>query len=261
MRDSNSFLWRGQAHLDRETFLVPVRWKNNWPVAGIHKKCLLQMEGPLWNKQSNPVKYSMDFAGTGMEPQWLYRRKPVSENYVRKDGSLTLYAAEVKLQDAIGSPTLIALRQPDRVFQMEADCRIITCNEGDIAGMTVYLSENFFCRMGKTKKNGCDYLIVEAKLEELDVELYCRQLQSDIGQLQLKITSDGLYYYFYYTIPENAEILAAKLSVRFLSCELAGKCFTGALVGCFAECGNFIKTHAEDMVRACMKISEVRIYE
>jgi len=56
--------------------------------------------------------------------------------------------------------------------------------------------------------------------------------------LNLKIKADKESYEFYYSV--NGEELKSigKMASKFLSCELAGKCFTGVLCGLYAQCSN-----------------------
>lgn len=229
---------QGMSSLGRETFLTPVTWKDFWPCVGINKKCRLEMEGPISSPQREPEKWDCDFTDQKMEMQWLFLRKPDRNRYFRAGGSLTLTASKESLKDPFGSPTFLAMRQMDAVFEAQANCSICIAQEGNLAGITVYQSETLFYRMGIMRENGDDILFVEKQVQDLDFIVYRKKLEQSVHHINLKITSDGLDYYFYYQYNGNEELLAQKGSCRLLSCELAGKCFTGALIGFFAEGGS-----------------------
>ena len=119
------------------------------------------------------------------------------------------------------------------VFEAKAEISFACVNDADKAGFVVYLSENFFYRIGKMRENGQDYIFVERKMADLEVIVYKQEIAVD--KLEFRVVSDGQSYDFYYKAG-GEEILAASAPTRFLSCELAGKCFTGVLNGVFAEC-------------------------
>lgn len=224
---------QGMSSIGRETFLMPVTWQNGWPVVGTDKKTHLKMEGPLWNRQAVCEKKRYDFGTEAMEPQWLFRRSPDLACYERKNSMLLLTASVEKMRDAWGTTTFVALRQPDSVFEIEADLEFYSCNDGDMLGMAVYLSENYYCRIGKKRYMGEEFLVVEQKMEGLEIELYRGRINKKY--LKLRITSDGSRYYFAYEEQGSWKCVGQTLT-KFLSCELAGKCFTGTLIGMFAEC-------------------------
>lgn len=222
----------GMTHIGRETFLMPIIWKDGWPIVGERKKALINVDAPLWNEQKKIEKWSADFSQDKMEKQWLFRRIPEKENYIRENGILTLKPTTIKLNDSFGSPTFMAIRPIDLKYIAETEFEFEAVNDGDSAGITVYLSENFYYRIYKKREKNEDYIIFERQIDDMNIIAYHEKTISNI--IKMKIETDGEKYYFYYSIG-NEYIIAGSGSVKYLSTNIAEKCFTGNLVGIFTE--------------------------
>lgn len=224
----------GMSALGRETFLMPVIWENGWPIIGEKKMSQIEVEAPLWKEQKIISKQVFDFNDTDMEPQWLFRRIPHTENYLRTGEKLILKPSEVKLSDSVDSPTFMALRPLDLTCTAEVEFEFDTKQDGDAAGITVYLNERFYYRLYKKREGNKDYMIFERQVDDIDIVEYREEIKT--GVLKMKIKADGNKYYLYYSLSDEGYIDAGNGSVKFLSTNIAGKCFTGALMGVFTEC-------------------------
>ena len=255
---------RTMTHLGRETFLTPVCWENGWPVVGNQKKAALECEGPLWipdksekknfenrfernceNTFENNCKNSdeksvakkvpiwqADFDKTDWEAEWIFLRKPDPSHYLRKDGILRLYPSTVSLSDKSGSIAFAAVRQPD------FDCQVDTCftfdamQIGDEAGLVLRLSSDFHYCFCKYKNEQGTFLCVKRKMD--DICYTDRQIPIENSALCLRIIACKEHYRFSYKTENGNYQDFAKASTRFLSCEVAGKCFTGTVIGLYA---------------------------
>ena len=227
-RPANNWL----SHIGRETFLVPIRWENGWPVAGIDNKSMLEFDGPLWNEQRKNVSWKADLKK--MELQWLRLRKPIEENYIFEDGRLILKPSTVELTAKNGSPTFMAVRHFDMECKLETKISFNTCNDNDEAGVVLYLSNEFYYNICKKRKNGQDYIIVAKRADDFGQVVYKALI--DEGDVTFKVEAYKEMYKFYYAVNGGAYTYAGSAATRFLSCELAGKCFTGTLMGIYAQC-------------------------
>lgn len=242
--------FQNMTHLGRETFLMPILWKKDgWFQVGEKRMSLLEVDNaPLWTEQQEITEWSTTFSSADMEKQWLFRRIPVTENYVRENGMLTLKPTTVKLSDCIGSPTFLALRPLDLHFSAQTEFEFEPERNGDCAGMVVYLNENFYYRIYKKRENDRDYIIFERRMGDVNVIEYHEAIGK--GTLTMKIKTDSRKYYFYYTL-DSKEIEAGSGTVKYLSTNIAEKCFTGNLVGLFTECDRHtsarLKVHSYKM--------------
>ena len=169
-----------------------------------------------------------------MELQWLRLRKPIEENYIFEDGRLILKPSTVELTAKNGSPTFMAVRHFDMECKLETKISFNTCNDNDEAGVVLYLSNEFYYNICKKRKNGQDYIIVAKRADDFGQVVYKALI--DEGDVTFKVEAYKEMYKFYYAVNGGAYTYAGSAATRFLSCELAGKCFTGTLMGIYAQC-------------------------
>lgn len=222
---------RTMSNLGRETFLTPVIWKDGWPKVEKGKAVLIA-EGPLWAEQKKGKDWSADFTKATWEPEWIFLRNPMEASYIRGDGILKLYPTSVTLAEG-KSPTFAAIRQMDFVSEIETEFIFEPQHIGDEAGIAVVLASDYNYIFMKRKTREGNYLVVEKRAEDFHEIAYCAPVGD--GKLRLKVKTDKEYYSFYYSAGTEYQ-MACKASTRFLSCEIAGKCFTGTVIGLYAAC-------------------------
>lgn len=225
---------QGMSHLGRETFLMPVIWRDDWFFAGTDKKSHIEVEAPIWNSQNSITEWSADFSDTVFDRKWLWRRIPDMESYKISDGALIIKPSKIKLRDSVGSPSFMAVRPIDIEYSVFAELEFEPRQNGDTAGVVIYLSENFYYRLCKRRENDKEYIILEKQIADMNLIAYREEIK--YGKLRMKIVMNGSDYSFYYSLNNNDYIKASSGLAKLLSTNLAGKCFTGSLVGVFAEC-------------------------
>lgn len=199
------------------------------------KKAALECDGPLWLPQRERVNWHPDFSKSQWEPEWIFLRVPQEENYRRGGGALRLYPSPIHFSDA-QNPTFAAFRPWGFHFQMEAEFTFEPCEEGDEAGLAIVLSSGFYYRFVKRKTEQGVFLVLEKNAEDME-QISCR-IAVETGTLRLRIAGDKEAYHFYYSTAGGEDKLAATASTRFLSCEVAGRSFTGTVMGLYtASCG------------------------
>lgn len=222
---------RTMSNLGRETFLTPVIWEDGWPVVDNNRKATLVCEGPLWAKQEHARGLSVDFSQTHWEPEWIFLRRPIPSSYKREKGKLKMYPTTVTFKDG-KSPTFAAIRQKDFVCETNVEYVFEPCQIGDEAGIAILLASNFYYSIAKRRTSKGDFLVVDKIAEDFHQEAYCQPIAD--GTLRLKIQADKEYYTFYFSVGESPFQEICRASTRFLSCEIAGKCFTGTVIGIYA---------------------------
>lgn len=221
------------SHLGRETFLTPAVFSDGWIRAADGGKARIDIGRPGETGQVLPVSLNFDFIGKEWEKPWLFLRQPDRRNYCRTGESLILRPSTVKITDKVNSPTFLAVRQMD--FECETDISFAfdTRQIGDEAGAVIYLSPDFMYRIFKRRETDGNYMIVK-KIADDFIQTAYRERIAD-GIVQIKIKADRFHYEFYYTVNDRNTYFACKASTRFLTCELAGKCFTGTVTGIYAQ--------------------------
>ena len=224
---------RTMTNLGRETFLTSVEWENDWFTAGENKKAILACEGPLWEEQREKEKWQADFTKAEWEPEILFLRNPVMENYQRTEGRLKIKPSRVTLSDC-ANPSFVARRPFDFDCEMETQFTFDPEETGDEAGVMVMLSTEFHVKLFVRKEQGDNYLILQRNAEDI-VQVAYKEKIGDLHdkKLRMKIQSDKEKYSFYFAFAEEPLQLIGTSSTRFLCCELAGKCFTGTVWGMY----------------------------
>lgn len=227
---------RTMSNLGRETFLTPVEWEMEWPVVRNNKKAALICEGPLWEEQRNLTTWEADFNKEEWEPEIIFLRNPVMENYQREDGKLHIKPATVALSDC-ANPSLVARRPFDFDCEMETKFTFAPKQDGDEAGVVVMLSADFHVELFVRRESDGDYLMMQKKAEDME-QLVCKEKIDGLAtkKLHMKISSNKEQYSFYFGEGEEPLQLIGTGSTRFLCCELAGKCFTGTVWGMYTAC-------------------------
>lgn len=214
------------SHLGRETFLLPVTWAEGWPViADGHSH--IRMEGPLSAPQQLPQEWRADFAH--LQPQWLFVRHPAAENYAFSPDGLTLTPSVVKITDESGAPTLLAVRPLDIACMVEAELAFVPLQEGDEAGLTIFISCFGCYTISRSLCGGQDVLTV--RRTGLTEPIFRTAAAGET--LTLRIAAHKLHYGLSVVMAGRTLTLGR---IPVLGRRDAGKCFTGTLFGAFAQC-------------------------
>lgn len=227
---------QGMSHLGRETFLVPVIWQNDWFFAADEKKSRISCEAPILKEQSIINKWTADFTSGNLDKEWLWRRIPYMNSYKLSNGALIIKPSKTKLKDSFGSPSFMAVRPLDIEYSVFAEFEFEPVYNGDTAGIVLYLCENYYYRLCKTRENDEDYIILEKQLADMNVITYRSRIEN--GSLRIKVILKRGQYSFFYALDGSEYINAGNAEAKFLSTNIAGKCFTGTLAGVFAECND-----------------------
>ena len=233
----------GKSPLGRETFLIPVAWQDGWFFAK-GKKARIENDAPTKVIQSRTKVREFDFAEKEWELEWLFIRGIDERNIVRGEGKLILCPSGVKLSDTYGTPSFAAVRQYDFNCAAEAEMEYKPQNNGDEAGMAIYLTPQNIYRICKKREDGKNYIIVLKQADDFKQEIYRAEVSE--GRLQFRIEADKQKYSFSYSVNGVDFISAGEASAKFLTTEVADRCFTGTVIGVYAEADS--ETTAEAVI-------------
>lgn len=224
--------------LGRETFLTPIDWEDGWPYVRTNGMAVLENPAPAGAVQKKGNYFEADFTKPEWEFDWLRMKNPVEANYTRGNGVMTIKPSEAKVRQDGASPSFAAVRQGDFECCLKTEISFETVKVGDEAGVIVYLCPDISYRMAKRRREDGDYLVVEKKAFDFEQTAYAEKCSA--GRLALEIQSTKEGYRFFC----NGEHVATA-SGRFISTDLAGKCFTGTLLGVYAQCEESTEARAE----------------
>lgn len=220
------------SHLGRETFLTPAYMENGWIIAQ-NKKAVLNPNAEIGTEQKLKNNITVNFTKTEWENGWLFIRNRNDDNYERGNGYLKLTTSKTKLTDTQGQPTFAAMRQLDFECTIQTEIELCSRNIDTETGLALYLNEKYMYKMCmRSEKDGL-YLVIEKRADDFLQVAYKEKIETN--RIQFTIRASKEKYDFYYTPLQGSEIFASSASTRFLSCEVAEKCFTGTTAGVYIE--------------------------
>ena len=218
-------LW--YSHLGRETFLLPVCWEAGWPVAG-DGVSRIHCEGPLTNPQRAAEPWRADFHSR--QYQWLFLRKPDWSLYDFRGNALWLTPGTEKLSEPLGRPAFLALRQMDVKCVTEAEITFEPVRDGSEAGLTVYLADNAYYAFRIRREAGVTQVVVGRG----DARAASVPVPESVSVVRLRIDANKRTYAFSCAFDGQEFRTLAEMPV--FSRADAGRCFTGTLIGLYAQC-------------------------
>jgi xylan 1,4-beta-xylosidase len=255
----------------RETFLLPVRWRDGWPVIlgraesipyvvaapvgsapsrasaapaapGTPTASIESVESPA--RAARNAKYSAapttgnftwrdDFGSRSLRPEWLQVRVPKQQwvDLGARPGWLTIHPLPVTL-DSLTNPSFLAHRQQHLVF--DASTELATPSASGLAtGLAVFQSENAWYFLGVRRSAGLEVFL--EKRGGARTETVVRTELRDTSLLKLKISGNARAYSFYFDADGSGwKPLQERDDGSILSTDVAGG-FVGAVVGPYAR--------------------------
>jgi alpha-N-arabinofuranosidase len=164
--------------------------------------------------------------------QWNFLRNPHESDWSLTDkvGWLRLLGSEITLDD-IDSPAFVGRRQ--RHF----DCSVSTLldfspqQEGEEAGLTVFMDENHHYEIGVTKFEGKRCVVIRHRVGKPATIIARDEIKNN--PLELKIEADRDRYYFSYALNGAKFRALGEGETRYVSTEVAGG-FTGVYFAMYA---------------------------
>lgn len=226
----------------RDTYLMPVTWKNGWPTILEKGKAMptvlqktkwqqaIKDEAPATSGNISINITDFNEAKGKDAAQWMFLRNPQSKFYSVENGALKINALPVKISDK-ESPSALFTRQYNTDFTCETEVDFVPQSDSQLAGFTLLQNENFNFVFGKTLRNGKP-VVVLTRAERNNVTIGSAELSGNTP-LRLKIAGKGRYYDFYYAEADGQwQLLAKGVDAVNLSTHQSGG-FIGACIGLY----------------------------
>ncbi|MBO5353954.1 MAG: glycoside hydrolase family 43 protein [Lachnospiraceae bacterium] len=223
--------------MGRETMLVPVTWENDWPRMGVdgHVPEEVEVEQTAGERTPDTGRY---VPGSDMEDRFDKETLHVSWNTVYNpvEGLISLTEKGLCLKGAAASldkddyKTLLVRRQEH--FDFEAEMQLsFAPEEGDEAGICIYMNNRHHYEAALTKQDGEKYLILRRQIGKLKaVEA---KIPYEGTEVVLKLSGRRESYRFSYCADGKEFKELGSGESQYLSTE-AGGCFTGNFIGLYA---------------------------
>lgn len=226
----------------RETFLLPVNWKEGWPIILEHGKAIPYVKrGPKFlaarsdiPPQTGNFTWRDEFDSPALNSEWLNVRVP-KESWAdlrSRPGSLTIHPLAVPL-DSLGNPSFLARRQQHLAFEASTALQL-PVESGVAAGMAAFQGEKYWYFLGARRTVDGVRLFLERKSGK-EVETIATAVVGSSGTLRLRISGDRADYSFFYDADGHGwKALSEKVDGTVLSTDVAGG-FVGAVIGPYAR--------------------------
>ncbi|WP_370310314.1 glycoside hydrolase family 43 protein [Sphingobium abikonense] len=224
-------------NIGRETFLLPVTWKDGWPIILPKGEAIPHtLKAPDLPPQSAPalptsgdIAYTETFDGPKLPMQWIGIRTPKQPFYRLSNGMLELDSG-APLGDLDGVPAFIGRRQQHINATFSTTLRYVPEKDGDRAGLAAVQSDRSNLFFGVTQIAGRPMLALYTRdAADADRLVQSAPLTTD-GPITLTIRMTGGTMGFDYSVGGRAQTLADDIDATLLSTKKAGG-FVGTVVG------------------------------
>lgn len=226
-------------NIGRETFLLPVTWKDGWPIilpkgetipfASRAPKLPAQTPGPV--PTTGDFGYVDEFDGDRLAMQWVGVRTPKRPFYHLEAGDLVLDRG-TPIGDLSGVPAFVGRRQQHHVATVSTTVRFDPGADGERGGLAAMQSDRNYLFFGVTRIAGKP--VVALYTADQGQERLVSSAPISPGKpVTLTIRADGGTMAFDYEGTAGKKTLAADVDARFLSTKVATG-FVGTLIGPYA---------------------------
>jgi xylan 1,4-beta-xylosidase len=224
----------------RETFLLPVRWKNGWPVILEHGKPIpTTLAGPrsmaraptaAGDALSGNFTKRDEFDGS-LGPEWIQVHVPKQSRFEFQGGALRVRPLAVNLTEKRNA-AFLARRQQHLKF--DASTALTPPAAGGIAaGLAAYQSEKFWYFLG-VRHVGSELQVFLERSAGKGPQIVTGTSIPATRSIQLRMSADGPNYSFYYDTGQGWQALRENDDGSILSTEVAAG-FVGTVLGPFAR--------------------------
>jgi alpha-N-arabinofuranosidase len=226
----------------RETFLLPVEWKDGWPTILAHGARIPQVaDGPSFMKRdatqaplSGNFTWRDDFDKPRLDATWMFARVPKSQwaDVRSHRGMLAIHPLGAGL-DTLGNPSFLARRQQHMAFEASAALSVPADTVTE-AGLAAFQNEkHWFAFTARRVGDGVE-LTLRKRQKDANETLATTTLPGNTRQLTLKVQATNGDYAFAYDAGNGWTWLKQGVDGTVLSTDVAGG-FIGATVGPYAR--------------------------
>jgi beta-glucosidase len=225
----------------RETFLLPVEWRDGWPTILAPGRAIPQVApGPKFaanNASQAPMTgnstWRDEFDKPTLDRAWMFVRVPKQPwaDLKAEPGKLAIHPLADGL-DTLRNPSFLARRQQHLAF--EASTALMMPAQPDVAaGLAVFQNEKHWYFLGVRRKGRQAELFLEKDSGGQTATLAARTIR-DAATLKLKVSVKGGAYSFAFDAGSGWQWLQRDDDGSMLSTDIAGG-FVGATIGPYAR--------------------------
>ena len=220
----------------RETFMVPVKWKNDWPIFDLEGDIVKDRYKISLDKLPNKTisrnaDFKDEFNANYLAFDWLFLRTPKEKWYSLLDGELMI---NTRSETASGSsnPSFIGYRQKHLFGEVTTNLSFKAVAENEKAGLIAFQNEKHYYYLCKSLKDNKPVVQLLKSTENGTEEIAFKSIKES-DEISFKIEAKGKYYNFSYSINNTDwQVLNKNVDATFLSTKIAGG-FVGTIYGMY----------------------------
>jgi len=225
----------------RETFLLPVQWRDGWPhilgqgkvIPSVAQKPNLPAEAKPALPTSGNFSYVDEFKGDKLAMQWIGIRAPASAFHRVKNGMLEL-GSGAPLGDQNGVPAFLGRRMQHAVATISTTMRYAPGKDGARAGLAAVQSDRSWLFFGVTRIAGKSVVALFTRDKaDADTLIASAPIMPE-SPVTLTIRVNGRAIGFDYTIKGKRRTLKKDLDAALLTTQQAGG-FVGTVIGLYSH--------------------------
>jgi alpha-N-arabinofuranosidase len=238
-------------NIGRETFLLPVTWKDGWPsilpageaIPFVAKRPDLPAQPRPRSPLNGDFSYTDEFDGDRLSMAWIGVRTPKAPIYRLEGGALVLDGA-AQLGDQQGVPAFVGRRQQHHIATVSTTLRYTPDADGDRAGLAAVQNDQSLLFFGVTKIEGRAVVALYTRDKARIDTLVASAPVATTGPITLTLRANGGRMTFDYQAGGASRTLASDVDATFLSTHRAGG-FVGTVVGPYAYGGQGRQARAD----------------
>ncbi|WP_428819176.1 glycoside hydrolase family 43 protein [Microbulbifer sp. MCCC 1A16149] len=239
----------GRFHTGRETFMLPVQWKDGWPSILEKGRALPYTVRKPDLPPGNPVQRATTgnftqrdlFSDSGLAPHWLLARTPKDTWWDTSSQGLSLALRPSVIGDRSGQPAFIGRRLAHMKAEFTTALRFTPRQAGQEAGLAALQSDDFFYTLGLGENaTGDTVLRIRRKAgskEKLGGEVILESPVTikDGDTVYLRMTINQADLDFSYSLDEKKFTPILENTDGGVLTTAAAGGFVGAVVGMYAQ--------------------------
>lgn len=232
--------------LGRETWLLPVQWRDGWPLflePGEAVPMVVEKPNLPASEAVDRSRWTEGFDGPALPGEWLRMRNPPDVQRFAFDRGDLLLVAGADAASSRGQPSFLGRRLRHPSAEYTARFAFAPEEAGDFAGLLAFMAENNFLAAGiEMSGDGARQVVVRRRSgadQGANGALVAAQPLGAAGEIELRLTIDeGSAAISWRPAGQRAwRELAADVDIRHMASVNAGL-FTGVVVGPYAFAGD-----------------------
>jgi xylan 1,4-beta-xylosidase len=230
--------------IGRETFLLPVVWKNGWPVVNpMHQYHLFINIPGLPTQTFEDEKVNDEFDQQTLSLTWNKLAYPLQQwmSLSEKPGHLLLHGTPSPLAFST-QVAFVGLRQKEMSGECSTAMEFTPEANNEEAGITVFQTQNYHYDLFVSLRNEKRVAVLRKSVGDLSEETNITPVQE--GKIQMKVVMDPDNYYFQ-VYQNNEWVTLGKGMTNLITTEVA-RVWTGVYIGMYSTGnGNACKKPAD----------------